>query len=300
MKEQMTVSVSMEQVCREFGITRQAHYQQLKQEEQQQAKHETVLELVRQIRRKHPRMGGRKVLFKIRPMLAAEGLTIGRDRFFSLLQGKNMLVEPKKAYRRTTQAGLWRAPNLLPGLAISQPNQVWVCDITYLELQAGKFAYLFLLMDLFSRCILGWQVTASLAAEGALECLAMAFRGLAGSHPGLIHHSDHGVQYTSHVYRDTLIANQARPSMGAVGNCYDNIFAERLIGILKDEYLLDVPFVEYAQVRPAVGQAVHLYNTDRPHLSLQMATPTQVFYGHQDNVPALIIPQKEAVVTADS
>lgn len=299
-KEQTMVSVSMEQVCHEFGITRQAHYQQLKQEEQQQAKDETVLELVRQIRRKHPRMGGRKVLFKIRPMLAAEGFTIGRDRFFRLLGGQNMLVEPKKAYRRTTQAGLWQAPNLLPGLTISQPNQVWVCDITYLELQAGKFAYLFLLMDLFSRCILGWQVAASLAAEGALESLTMALQRLTAPHPALIHHSDHGVQYTSHVYRDTLLAHHAQPSMGAVGNCYDNIFAERLIGILKDEYLLDVPFVEYVQVRPVVGQAVHLYNTDRPHLSLQMATPMQVYHGHQDNVPALIIPQKEAMDTTDT
>ena len=298
-KGQTMIPVSMAQVCREFGITRQAYYQQQKREEQQQAQGEIVLELVRQIRRKHPRMGGRKVLFKIQPMLVAEGLIIGRDRFFSLLRGQNMLVERKKAFRRTTQAGIWRAPNLLLGLTVSQPNQVWVCDITYLQLQAGKFAYLFLLMDLFSRCILGWQVTASLAAEGALKSLSMALQCRADPRLALIHHSDHGTQYTSRVYRDTLLANHAQPSMGAVGNCYDNIFAERLIGILKDEYLLDVPFVEYTQVRPAVAQAIHLYNTDRPHLSLHMATPTQVYHGHQHQVPALIIPQKDAFDTTD-
>ena len=289
----------MEQVCNAFGITPQAHYQQQKREEPRQARDEIVLELVRQVRRKHPRMGGRKVLFKIQPMLAAEGLTIGRDRFFRLLGEQNMLVLPKKAYRRTTQAGLWRAPNLLPGLSVSRPNQVWVCDITYLELQSGKFAYLFLLMDLYSRCILGWQVAASLAAEGALESLRMAFECLAAPHPGLIHHSDHGVQYTSQVYRDTLLAHHAQPSMGAVGNCYDNIFAERLIGILKDEYLLNMPFSEYAQVHPAVAQAVQLYNTDRPHLALQMATPIQVYHGQQDNLPALIIPHKDVMDTTD-
>lgn len=299
MRDQTMVSISMEQVCGEFGITPQAHYQQQKREEQQQARGEIVLELVRQIRRKHPRMGGRKMLDKIQPILAAEGISLGRDRFFCLLGTQNMLVRRKKAYRRTTQAGNWRALNLLSGLTISRPNQVLVGDITYLELQSGGFAYLFLLMDLYSRYILGWRVATSLTTNGALDCLEMAFGRMVGSCPGLIHHSDHGVQYTSRAYRNMLLANQARSSMGAVGNCYDNIFAERLIGILKDEYLLDVPFVEYAQVRPAVAQAVYYYNTDRPHLSLKMATPVQVYHGHQIKVPLITIPQKEVRYTTN-
>ncbi len=299
MKEQTMVSISMEQICGEFGITQQAHYQQQKREEEQQARGEIVLELVRQIRRKHPRMGGRKMLGKIQPMLAAEGISLGRDRFFRLLGAQNMLVRRKKAYRRTTQAGNWRTRNLLPGLAISRPNQVLVGDITYLELQTGGFAYLFLLMDLYSRYILGWHVATSLTTDGALDCLTMAFGRLAGSYPGLIHHSDHGVQYTSRAYRNMLLAHQARPSMGAVGNCYDNIFAERLIGILKDEYLLDVPFVEYAQVRPAVAQAIHFYNTDRPHLSLQMATPLQVYHGKKNHLPPVKIKRKNAMIATN-
>lgn len=299
MKEQTMVSLGMEQVCGEFGITRQAHYQQQKREEQQQARGEIVLELVRQIRRKHPRMGGRKMLDKIQPILAAEGVSLGRDRFFRLLGTQNMLVRRKKVYRRTTQAGNWRARNLLPGLTISRPNQVLVGDITYLDLQSGEFAYLFLLMDLYSRYILGWRVATSLTTDVALDCLKMAFGRLVGSCSGLIHHSDHGVQYTSRAYRNMLLAHHARPSMGAVGNCYDNIFAERLIGILKDEYLLDVPFVEYTQVRPAVAQAVHFYNTDRPHLSLKMATPVQVYHGHQHKAPLITIPQKEVRYTTD-
>jgi transposase InsO family protein len=161
----------MDRICAQFGITRQAHYQKLKRETQRHFKDEIVMEMVRQVRRKHPRMGTRKLLFKMRPMLEADSLKVGRDRLFSLLRERDMLVQRKKAYRRTTIPGYWRTPNLLPGMMISQPNQVWVSDITYLEVEDGRFAYLFLLMDLFSRFIVGWQVAKSLAADGAVGSL---------------------------------------------------------------------------------------------------------------------------------
>jgi putative transposase len=130
--------VSMHAICDQFGISRQAHYQMLQREIQRQTKAEIILEIVRQVRRKHPKMGGRKLLYKIQPMLAEEGLAIGRDRLFDLLRAADMLVKPKKGYRRTTFPGLRRAPNLLPGLTISLPNQVWVCDITYPRAGKGR------------------------------------------------------------------------------------------------------------------------------------------------------------------
>ena len=141
----------MDQICAQFGITRQAHYQMVKREAHRQIEEEIIVEMVRQFRRKHPRLGTRK-----------------------LLRERDMLVPRKKGYRRTTIPGYWRTPNLLPGVTISQPNQVWVCDITYLELENSRFAYLFLLMDLFSRFIVGWHVSNSLAADGATDSLQMA------------------------------------------------------------------------------------------------------------------------------
>ena len=280
----------MTQICAQFGISRQAHYQKLWRETERNSDDAIVLEIVRQIRRKHPRMGVRKLLFKTQRLLAAEGLQIGRDRLFGLLRNADLLVKRRKTYRRTTIPGLWRAPNRLLGLTIFHPNQVWVCDITYLELEIGRFAYLFLLMDLHARYILGWHVAASLAAEGALASLNMALSHLPQTPQDLIHHSDHGVQYTSHAYINTLIARNIQPSMGAVGNCYDNIFAERLIGILKSEYRLDTRFMNFSQVNLAVKEVVHLYNTDRPHLSLNFAVPWEIYFGHQSDVPSLTIP----------
>jgi len=282
--------VSMMQICALFGISRQAHYQRQAREAARQGDATVTLELVRQIRRQHPRMGGRKLLDKLTPMLAAQERQIGRDRFFDLLRDTDLLVKRKRTYRRTTRPGFFRAPNRLLGLCIERPNQVWVCDITYLELQGLRFAYLFLLMDLFSRCIIGWQVSSSLAADGALLGLHMALLGLPDHPQPLIHHSDHGIQYTAQRYLDTLHAHHILPSMGAVGNCYDNIYAERVIGSLKNEYALDRPFASLSQVSPAVQAVIPLYNTDRPHLSLRMATPYEVYTGVVTDVPSLVIP----------
>lgn len=281
----------MEQICAQFGITRQAHYQKVHREAIRNVKNEVVLEMVRQVRRKHPRMGCRKVLYKIQSMIDAEGLKIGRDRLFDLLRETNMLVKPLKKYRRTTVSGLWRAPNRLPGLIVSQRNQVWVCDITYLELMRTRFAYLFLLMDLYSRYIVGWHVSSSLATDGAVTSLEMALSRTVCRPLRTIHHSDHGVQYTNQKYMIKLRENSLQASMGAVGNCYDNIYAERVIGCLKGEYGLNLPFVDMDHVPSIVEEAIWLYNSDRPHSSLGNATPRDVYIGHYDQIPIIHFPE---------
>jgi len=280
----------MDQICGMFGISRQAHYQKTWRESDREQENAMILEMVRKIRRKHARMGTRKLLDKIQPRLANHGLRIGRDGLFDLLRRQNLLVQPKKTFRRTTVPNHYRAPNRLPGLTIAYPNQVWVCDITYLVLEVNRFAYLFLLMDLFSRCILGWHVASSLSATGAVASLEMSLSQLGYPPFGLIHHSDHGFQYTSHGYMEILLQHHILPSMGAIGNCYDNIYAERVIGILKNEYSLDRLFVDFSQVEPVVNEAIRLYNTDRPHLSLKMATPKEVYAGIVADVPRISIP----------
>lgn len=287
-------------ICAHFGITRQAHYQMVKRERQKEKEALLILEMVRQIRRKHPRMGGRKLQIKLSPMLAAEGLKIGRDGLFTLLRQADMLVQRRKKQRRTTLPGLWRTPNLLPGLVITHPNQVWVSDITYLETEWQSFVYLFVIMDLYSRYIVGWHVSDSLAAFGALIALQQAIHQCDDFSLGLIHHSDHGVQYTCHDYLDTLRNHRIRPSMGAIGNCYENAYAERLIGTLKGEYGLDWRLADLLAARNLADEAVFLYNTDRPHQALDYAYPSQVYFHPVCNSSPVRIPFfKEVFYEAD-
>lgn len=282
----------MEQICDQFGISRQAHYQLVHREAALQSQHEEVLNMVHLIRSQHPRMGVRKLLDKIQPETTEMGLKIGRDALFELLREHKMLVSPRKARYRTTIPGLYRTPNLLPGLTIERPNQVWVGDITYIAVGVDSFVFLFLLMDLYSHFIVGWHIAPSLASEGAIKSLEMALLYLPKTEQSLIHHSDHGCQYTSGAYMQILLAHQIRASMGEIGNCYDNIFAERLNGTLKNEYLLGDRFVHSSQVKLATQQAIQAYNYDRPHLSLDFAAPADVHFGYNVSVPPVTFPKK--------
>lgn len=259
-----------------YGISRQAYYQAQQRAGQRAAEDHLLLELVRGIRQRHPRLGGRKLYHELQKPLAALGICRGRDAFFDLLRAHDLLVPTKPNRRRTTRSGLWRCPNLLTGLTISQGHQVWVADITYILTEHG-FRYLALLTDAFSRFIVGYDLSSSLAAEGCLRALHQAVTNTP-SHllPGLIHHSDHGVQYTAWPYRDLLGEHRIRSSMGEVGNCYENALAERVNGILKCEYGLDSLFVNDEQALKAVREAIWLYNYERPHLALGYRKPAEV------------------------
>ena len=234
-----------------------------------------IIQKVQEIRQRHPRMGGRKLLHELSPHLEAEGLTIGRDRFFELLAQHDLLVPPLRQQRRTTWSGFWRCPNRLIDLTLSRVQQLWVCDITYLQTENG-FCYLSLVTDAFSRFIVGFDLSPSLAVEGALRALDMAIAQASGSLRGLIHHSDHGVQYTCPRYRQRLASFHILSSMGDVGNCYDNALAERVNGILKIEYLLGDLFLDFDHACRATQQAIWLYNHERPHYSLHFLKPVDV------------------------
>ena len=215
------------------------------------------------------------MLVKIRPELAAAGLDIGRDKFFALLRSRELLVPAPRRTRRTTWAGQQRFPNLLAVAELTAPQQAWVGDITYLETEQG-FCYLSLLTDAYSRYIVGFDVSKSLAADSAQRALSRAIAQAKPPLTGLIHHSDHGSQYTSAAYCKLLHQAGIRASMGAVGNCYDNALAERMNGILKLEYALDSRFLDYQQACTATVEAVWLYNHERPHLALHYQTPVPV------------------------
>jgi putative transposase len=155
-----------------------------------------------------------------------------------------------------------------------RPNQVWASDITYLRTEKG-FVYLSLMTDMYSRKIVGWSLSESLSIEGSVETLKKALRENSVQ-KGLIHHSDRGVQYCSYDYVNILKKNKIAISMTEENHCYENAMAERVNGILKDEYLLDGTFRDFAHAKKACREAVMLYNTRRPHWSLDLKTPDRV------------------------
>jgi len=213
------------------------------------------------------------------------------DLFFALLKAHGLLVTRQKKPTRTTWPGHLRVPNRLPGLTVDAVHHVWVVDISYVHLAHGRFAYVFLVMDLYSRYLMAAYVAPSLAAQEALVALRRAITLAGRALEGLIHHSDHGSQYTSHLYRALLDNHHIVASMGAVGNAYDNAFAERVIGTLKDEYALEGPFDSLKEAQQAWKEGVHLYNTRHPHLSLNYATPEDVYLGRV-TASALVFPSE--------
>lgn len=272
------LGITKQQVLTHFGISRQAHHQQLHQQRRREGEAAIIVEMVQAIRAHHPRMGVRKLLHKLQPQLRQRGIQLSRDRLFDLLRARRLLVPVKRQATKTTRSGLFRCPNLLTDLTPEHVHQVWVGDITYLTLQ-NSFAYLALLTDAFSRFIVGFDLSLSLAVTGCQRALHMALQHSDSSFDGLIHHSDHGVQYTAYAYRDALAQHRIRSSMGEVGNCYENALAERMNGILKVEYGLDALFVNFDHALLATKQAIALYNYDRPHLSLDYLTPANVHFG---------------------
>ena len=205
--------------------------------------------------------------------LAENAVRIGRDKFFEWLKSQDLLVRPKRSYVRTTQSGhRFRVyENLTRDLLLTAPNQLWVSDITYLRTWEG-FCYLALITDAYSRKIVGYDVSDSLEMEGCVRALKLACQ-TASDLSQLIHHSDRGTQYCSTPYTQRLHQQGIKISMAATGNCYENALAERVNGILKDEFNLDITFRSKQQAMKAVHQSITIYNQYRPHWALHFKTP---------------------------
>jgi len=257
-------------------MTRQNYYKAGKRRARRQVDESLILELVCRERAMQPRLGARKLLHLISPELASAGVSIGRDRFFALLSSHDLLIERRARSCRTTNSwhGFGVYPNLLKDAELTGPHQALVSDITYIRTREG-FMYLSLVMDAWSRAIVGYDCSDSLEAEGALRALGMALGQLpADAKP--IHHSDRGSQYCCGDYVGALASGKVRISMTEENHCYENSQAERLNGILKQEYGLGGELCDKASVDRAVREAIWLYNHRRPHQSLQYACPMTV------------------------
>lgn len=277
-----------------MGISRQAYYQQVKAEAASQVRDAQVADLVREVRRRQPRLGTRKLHYLLREPMAEAGLKLGRDALFRTLKRMHLLVPPQRSFHKTTDSfhRFYKHPNLLKGHSTvsvtTRAEQVWVADITYVPTRE-RCVYLSLVTDAYSRKIVGYHVHASLQTEEVAEALKMALRHRQGKTP-LIHHSDRGIQYCAGAYQALHAQYRLTCSMTDGYDCYQNALAERINGILKTEFLLYRP-ADLAQARQMVAQSVAIYNQERPHLALKYKTPEAVHRAsleRQVNLPEMV------------
>ena len=265
----------MKRSCEYFGLSRSGYYASCKEQKQALIREGIVIALVQEVRSRLPRIGGKKLYYIVQKELRQAG-KIGRDKFFDILRRNELLVKRKRSYTRTTNSfhRFYKYKNLLKEREIRKADECYVADITYLRTERD-FVYLYLLTDAYSRKIVGWSLSESLSIEGGLQALRMALKGCSDT-TKLLHHSDRGIQYCSHAYIALLEKNKVKSSMTEENHCYENAKAERINGILKDEFLLDSVFKNHCEAHKAVVEAVRLYNEVRPHWSLKLKTPAQV------------------------
>lgn len=241
----------------------------------QQARQEELLlirPMVQDIRMQMPRLGTRKLYFLLKSKFDESGIKIGRDAFFDYLRSENMLIKPKKNYTKTTNSKHWlrKYPNLMKEVKIERPEQFFVSDITYIK-SRERTHYLSMVTDAFSRKIMGYKLSDDMSAENVVQALKMAINQRKTNKP-LIHHSDRGLQYCSSIYQLELNKNTIIPSMTDGYDCYQNALAERMNGILKQEFLIQT-CNSGIELELLIKESVNTYNKIRPHLSLNMKTP---------------------------
>jgi transposase InsO family protein len=222
-----------------------------------------------------PRIGTRKLYFLIKDELELMNIKIGRDVLFNFLRAEHLLIKPKRNYVKTTNSKHWmkKYPNLVNGIELTKPEQLWVSDITYIKTDTGH-EYLSLITDAYSKKIMGYELLDNLRASGPLKALDMALKNRKYTH-NLIHHSDRGLQYCSTDYIAKLNENGIIISMTENGDPYENAIAERINGILKYEFLLIEGFSNHLQAVNVIKESIDIYNEKRPHLSCEMLTPNQ-------------------------
>ena len=232
-----------------------------------------MIQIVKQRRKSLPREGVRKLKISLKNEFDKANLKVGRDTLFNLLRKHNMLTLRKKPSYRTTNSlhRFYKYKNIIKDIEVARPNQVWVSDITYIRTVKG-FCYLALITDVYSRKIVGWDLSNSLELSGCVRALNKALYK-AKNIQGLIHHSDRGIQYCSNQYTQILKRKKIAISMTEENHCYENALAERVNGILKDEFYLDQTFDNVAHAKRATKNAIKLYNEIRLHLSLDYKTP---------------------------
>lgn len=258
-----------------FGWNRQVYYRSIKRTQTRKSKASQVINLVGNLRLKMPKLGGRKLYFLLQDKL--KSLKVGRDRFFDILRANHLLIIPKRSYHVTTNSHhrFKKHKNLVLDYEITKPNQVWVADITYIG-NRNKPGYLSLITDAYSKKIVGHYLADNLNTESSLIALKKALKKQNPKLESLIHHSDRGLQYCSNEYQKVLKRNGVSCSMTQNSDPYENAVAERINGILKQEFDIDKHNVKTLLRRKIVDESIEIYNEIRPHFSNHYLTPNQM------------------------
>ena len=254
--------------CGLFGFSKQAYYKHRTYKKISDSKNLNTRESVLVLRRQMPRLGTRKLYY----LLKAQGcIYIGRDKLFSVLRHEGLLVNRKRMYTVTTNSKHWlrKYPNLIKDVHLERPEQLWVADITYIDTLDGN-VYLHLITDAYSKQIMGYELCNNMEATSTLKALKMALDKRKYKTSKLIHHSDRGLQYCSKLYTDYLKQNNIAISMTENGDPYENAIAERVNGILKDEFGLSDKLEDIIQAKELTSQSIKIYNNLRPHLSFNV------------------------------
>lgn len=258
-----------------MGVNRQVYYRSIKTTKHKQQVATQVVEMVEKVRMRMPRIGTRKLYHLLHDELKELG--VGRDRLFMIMKANNLQIVPKKQYHITTNSHhrFRKHKNLIDGIAIERPEQIWVSDITYIGNRQNPM-YLSLVTDAYSKKIMGFNVSRSLNTSGVIAALKQAVknRKYPGSH--LIHHSDRGLQYCSNEYQQLLTINKIYCSMTESYDPYQNAIAERVNGILKQEFVLGISVADLKLMSKLITQSINIYNHERPHWSCWMNTPEQM------------------------
>ena len=263
-----------------FGIDRQVYYRKIKRRASKENKAKQVILMVDTIREIMPRIGARKLYYLLLDKLQL--MKIGRDKFFDILRANHLLIQPKRKYHVTTNSHhrFRKYQNQLLDLEISRPEQVWVSDITYIGKRDNP-CYLSLVTDAYSKKIMGYNVADNMNTESILKALKMALCNRNNKNLPLIHHSDRGIQYCANEYQKQLNKNQIICSMTQNSDPYENAVAERVNGILKQEFTIDKYSQKVEIMKKLVKEAINIYNEIRPHYSNYMLTPNQM---HSQNL----------------
>lgn len=261
-------------------MDRQVYYRSLKRSSVRISKAQQVVALVKEKRMIQPKIGGRKLYFMLKEPL--KSLSIGRDRFFDILRANHLLIVPKRSYHVTTNSHhrFRKHKNMILDYQITKPNQVWVADITYIGNRQNP-SYLSLITDAYSKKIVGHHVADNLNTESSLIALRKALKNKKVNLESLIHHSDRGLQYCSNEYQKLLEKHHINCSMTQNSDPYENAVAERINGILKQEFDIDKYDVETKLRRQIVNESIEIYNEIRPHFSNHYLTPNQM---HEQSV----------------